>query len=1153
MDFTSVAALVCLALLAVPAAHGYSDDINPKTGRPYNHIMVGGLGIRGEEDLYNRWNATFTEYLTANVDRELNLTFELVYLNFDTTYEMVENKQIDMVYTNPSVYACLEREYGAAPVASLLNRRKVGDRVYQLSKFFGTFIVRNDSTITKIAEIEDKTVEAVSLVGLGAAQLQWDELTRRGLQFLSMPKQIRFAFSQKNIIKDVLAGTVDIGMIRTDLYEGFVAKGEFPEGGVKVLEDLRDPDDPDAFPFPYSTTLAAPEWSLGALPWLDWEISRAVSETLYSITSDTPAALAGQYETWVAPLSYLGIHEMQQSLGWIDKNNQCIRNGDTCEMVVCPAGSVKKSCDKIENGCADAGLECPDSYVCLCKPCEEVPTVEYVVRVMGRKSDQVDSPTSLNHTEPCTKMAACAEGLQQTDLVTVRVTDNWADVRQALGAVAPDHVEYQWGDLSTWQRQSAAGNLSGMFEFVLPANDIGSQLLRIRTCAAGQANCTEVVESPFLLEVNEKVCLDDKEEPNAAGICECVDCGDSNTTVIIAVVAVVGVVVAAAVAVVLLRKKKEDTSWQILLEEIDFGSPPVVLGRGTFGQVLRAEFRGTDVAVKRVLPKFATMEDKLAELFKKQESVTLNGPGIVLTTQDSFDKANITDSAGSDLETGERRRSRGSRGASMMAIQKTQKASDAVLVAGARIDPMVSGTSSVDALSSKSDSAYESQDPDAFRRGSFRQSVRRSFKRASFKLTGVRPSGTDELTMEKYLKLQNDFMKEMQVMVYLRHPNIVTVMGAVAGNSTQEPLMVMENMQHGSLYDLVNNSTMQFEGDIVMDILNGLISGMIYLHSTNPPVLHNDLKTANVLVSANFQAKLTDFGLSMKKKSSGFLGTPFWMAPELFAQDSKPTTATDVYSFAITLFEIFTRTEPYREHGDPSYVLKRLSTPDLDPEDVMRPKLPMGLPEFVESLMRKCWNQNAADRPTFAEVKEEVATWDKAKINQWFESFDEEGNSSVLIGGAQKRDVKEKRLLHDVFPKHIADQLKEGKKVEPQQHSAVTIFFSDIVGFTDISKQLEPIQVMKMLDRLYNKFDTVARKHGVFKVETIGDAYMAVANLVVEQPNHTELIANFSIEAILAAQETIISEEHPDMGCVNIRVGFHSGPVVSSVVGTMNP
>eukprot|EP00959_Pyramimonas_sp_CCMP1952_P309535 6477829-Pyramimonas_sp.AAC.1 len=60
MDFTTTATLLCL-VLALPAVHGYSDEINPLTGRPYNHILIGGLGVNGEEDLYRRWNATFNE------------------------------------------------------------------------------------------------------------------------------------------------------------------------------------------------------------------------------------------------------------------------------------------------------------------------------------------------------------------------------------------------------------------------------------------------------------------------------------------------------------------------------------------------------------------------------------------------------------------------------------------------------------------------------------------------------------------------------------------------------------------------------------------------------------------------------------------------------------------------------------------------------------------------------------------------------------------------------------------------------------------------------------------------------------------------------------------------------------------------------------
>merc|ERR1712232_488348 len=105
---------------------------------------------------------------------------------------------------------------------------------------------------------------------------------------------------------------------------------------------------------------------------------------------------------------------------------------------------------------------------------------------------------------------------------------------------------------------------------------------------------------------------------------------------------------------------------------------------------------------------------------------------------------------------------------------------------------------------------------------------------------------------------------------------------------------------------------------------------------------------------------------------------------------------------------------------------------------------------------------------------------------------------------------KDRRVIHEVFPPKIAQSLREGRKVEPESREIVTIFFSDVVGFTEISSKLSPLKISDMLDRLYSKFDELSRKHDVFKVETIGDAYMAVTNLVEDQPDdHVLRIANF--------------------------------------------
>jgi class 3 adenylate cyclase len=93
-----------------------------------------------------------------------------------------------------------------------------------------------------------------------------------------------------------------------------------------------------------------------------------------------------------------------------------------------------------------------------------------------------------------------------------------------------------------------------------------------------------------------------------------------------------------------------------------------------------------------------------------------------------------------------------------------------------------------------------------------------------------------------------------------------------------------------------------------------------------------------------------------------------------------------------------------------------------------------------------------------------------------------------------------------------------------------------------------------MLHHLFNQFDTLADTHGVFKVETIGDAWMGVTNCVCEQSeDHVKHIAQYSLDAVQAASETLIDLEDPDRGYVQIRVGFHSGPVLSNVIGTHNP
>ena len=93
-----------------------------------------------------------------------------------------------------------------------------------------------------------------------------------------------------------------------------------------------------------------------------------------------------------------------------------------------------------------------------------------------------------------------------------------------------------------------------------------------------------------------------------------------------------------------------------------------------------------------------------------------------------------------------------------------------------------------------------------------------------------------------------------------------------------------------------------------------------------------------------------------------------------------------------------------------------------------------------------------------------------------------------------------------------------------------------------------------MLDRLYKKFDALSQKHDVFKLETIGDTWLGVSNLAKEQEeDHIQRVAQFSLDAMQAANETLIDLDDPEKGYVQISIGFHCGPVVASVLGSRLP
>ncbi len=136
-------------------------------------------------------------------------------------------------------------------------------------------------------------------------------------------------------------------------------------------------------------------------------------------------------------------------------------------------------------------------------------------------------------------------------------------------------------------------------------------------------------------------------------------------------------------------------------------------------------------------------------------------------------------------------------------------------------------------------------------------------------------------------------------------------------------------------------------------------------------------------------------------------------------------------------------------------------------------------------------------------------------------------------------------LLHNILPKSVAQQLKGGQTKLAERFEDVTVLFADIVGFTNISKDMDASDVVDLLNAVFTRFDELAEKHRVEKIKTIGDAYMVVAGAPDPCPDHAERVVNFALEAVHELKE--INERYDF--CVEVRIGINSGPAVAGVIG----
>jgi class 3 adenylate cyclase len=139
------------------------------------------------------------------------------------------------------------------------------------------------------------------------------------------------------------------------------------------------------------------------------------------------------------------------------------------------------------------------------------------------------------------------------------------------------------------------------------------------------------------------------------------------------------------------------------------------------------------------------------------------------------------------------------------------------------------------------------------------------------------------------------------------------------------------------------------------------------------------------------------------------------------------------------------------------------------------------------------------------------------------------------------------RLLLAILPPSVAERLRSGETSIADSFDEMTVLFADLVGFTELSSRLSAVEVVRVLNEIFSLYDDLADRHGLEKIKTIGDAYMAVGGVTpdAEGRDHAEAVAEMALEMIRAT-ERLAAESGYALG---VRVGIHVGPTVAGVIG----
>ncbi|CAN6249380.1 unnamed protein product [Urochloa humidicola] len=260
---------------------------------------------------------------------------------------------------------------------------------------------------------------------------------------------------------------------------------------------------------------------------------------------------------------------------------------------------------------------------------------------------------------------------------------------------------------------------------------------------------------------------------------------------------------------------------------------------------------------------------------------------------------------------------------------------------------------------------------------------------------------------------KKEFGQEMLILSQINHKNIVKLVGCCL--EVEVPMLVYEFIPNGTLFELIHgkNQALQISFSTLLRIAHEAAEGLHFLHSyASPPIIHGDVKTANILLDENYMAKVSDFGASILAPSDKeqyvtmVQGTCGYLDPE-YMLTCQLTEKSDVFSFGVILLEVLTGLEPLKLDGPEtqrSLSSNFLSAMKENNLDAILPSHVKGqesneLIRGLAELAKQCLDMFGSNRPSMKEIADELGRLRKLSLHPWVQ-LDVEMETQSLLGGA---------------------------------------------------------------------------------------------------------------------------------------------------------